>query len=66
MFTLIFFFLLLNIPLLVTRSIHPRCFWRINQNEDKDEDLMTDCAFPVKAVLLSVDKDYFNQILNVK
>uniref|UniRef100_A0A8C6G6L8 G-protein coupled receptors family 3 profile domain-containing protein n=1 Tax=Mus spicilegus TaxID=10103 RepID=A0A8C6G6L8_MUSSI len=66
MFTLIFFFLLLNIPLLVTRSIHPRCFWRIKQNEDKDEDLMTDCAFPVKAVLLSVDKDYFNQILNVK
>ncbi|XP_060222192.1 vomeronasal type-2 receptor 116-like [Meriones unguiculatus] len=41
MFTLILFYLLLHIPLLVASFIPSSCFWRVKQNEEKDGDLMT-------------------------
>ncbi|XP_029390573.1 vomeronasal type-2 receptor 116-like isoform X2 [Mus pahari] len=66
MFTFIFLFLLLNIPLLVARFIHPSCFWRLKQNEDMNEDLEKGCLFLLSAVQLSVEKDYFNHFLNIK
>ncbi|XP_076420470.1 vomeronasal type-2 receptor 116-like [Peromyscus maniculatus bairdii] len=61
MFTLIFLFFLLNIPLLVSR-----CFWRMKQNKDKDGDLSTGCIFFLWAVKEDVEKDYFNYILNTQ
>ncbi|XP_076420522.1 vomeronasal type-2 receptor 116-like isoform X1 [Peromyscus maniculatus bairdii] len=61
MFTLIFLFFLLNIPLLVSR-----CFWRMKQNKDKDGDLSTGCLFFLWAVKEHVEKDYFNYILNTQ
>ncbi|XP_052618829.1 vomeronasal type-2 receptor 116-like isoform X3 [Peromyscus californicus insignis] len=64
MFTLIFLFLLLNIPLLVSSIIHPKCFWRMKQNNDKDGHLLTGCIFFLLRVQWPVEKDYFNHILN--
>ncbi|XP_059109853.1 vomeronasal type-2 receptor 116-like [Peromyscus eremicus] len=64
MFTLIFLFLLLNIPLLVSSIIPPRCFWRMKQNKDKDRDLLTGCIFILYRVQWPVEKDYFSHILN--
>ncbi|XP_032752220.1 vomeronasal type-2 receptor 116-like [Rattus rattus] len=63
MFTFIFLFLLLNIPFFVAGFIHSGCFWRMKQNEDKDKDLEKGCAFPLRAIQLPVEKDYFNHIL---
>ncbi|XP_059109656.1 vomeronasal type-2 receptor 116-like isoform X2 [Peromyscus eremicus] len=64
MFILIFLFLLLNIPLLVSSITHPKCFWRMKQNNDKDGDLLTGCIFFLLRVQWPVGKDYFNHILN--
>ncbi|XP_059109645.1 vomeronasal type-2 receptor 116-like isoform X2 [Peromyscus eremicus] len=66
MFTLIFLFLLLNIPLLVSSITHPKCFWRMKQNNDKDGDLLTGCIFFLLRVQWPVEKDYFNYILNTQ
>ncbi|XP_059109653.1 vomeronasal type-2 receptor 116-like isoform X3 [Peromyscus eremicus] len=66
MFTLIFLFLLLNIPLPVSSFIHPRCLWRMKQNKDKDGDLLTGCIFILIRVQWPVEKDYFNHILNIQ
>ncbi|XP_052569648.1 vomeronasal type-2 receptor 116-like isoform X4 [Peromyscus californicus insignis] len=65
MLTLIFLFLLLNIPLLVSSFIHPRCFWKVKQNKSKDGDLLTSCIFSLGSVKWPVKKEYFNRILNV-
>ncbi|XP_028718032.1 vomeronasal type-2 receptor 116-like isoform X1 [Peromyscus leucopus] len=66
MFNLIFLFFLLNIPLLVASFIHPRCFWRMKQNEDKVGDLSSGCIFFLRVVKEHVEKDYFNYILNTQ
>ncbi|XP_038194839.1 vomeronasal type-2 receptor 116-like isoform X2 [Arvicola amphibius] len=66
MFALIFLFFFLNIPLLVSRFTQPRCFWRMNENKDKDEDLVTGCVFLLTTLQQPVEKDYFNDILNIK
>ncbi|XP_041911438.1 vomeronasal type-2 receptor 116-like isoform X2 [Arvicola amphibius] len=66
MFTLIFLFLLLNIPLLMPRFIYPTCFWRMKQNNDKDADLVKDCTFILTSVQWPVERDYFNNILNMQ
>ncbi|XP_076420512.1 vomeronasal type-2 receptor 116-like isoform X2 [Peromyscus maniculatus bairdii] len=66
MFTLIFLFFLLNIPLLVASFIHPRCFWRMKQNKDKDEDLLDGCIFFLRVLTENVEKDDFNYILNTQ
>ncbi|XP_059109638.1 vomeronasal type-2 receptor 116-like isoform X2 [Peromyscus eremicus] len=66
MFPLIFLFLLLNIPLLVSSITHPKCFWRMKQNNDKDGDLLTGCIFFLLRVQWPVEKDYFNYILNTQ
>ncbi|XP_028644528.1 vomeronasal type-2 receptor 116-like [Grammomys surdaster] len=66
MFTLILLFLLLNTPLLVADFIHPRCFWRMKQNEDKDGNLGRGCTFMIDAVRWPVEKEYFSHILNIK
>nr|XP_048308049.1 vomeronasal type-2 receptor 116-like isoform X1 [Myodes glareolus] len=63
MFTLIFLFFLLNIPLLMPRST---CFWRMEQNNDKDEDLVKDCTFMLTSVQWPVERDYFKNILNMQ
>ncbi|XP_036031998.1 vomeronasal type-2 receptor 116-like isoform X3 [Onychomys torridus] len=59
MFILIFLFLLLNSPLLVSSIIHPKCFWRMKQNNDK-----IGCIFFLFSEQGPVEKDYFNNILN--
>ncbi|OBS63654.1 hypothetical protein A6R68_07807, partial [Neotoma lepida] len=66
MFTLIFLFLLLNIPLIVSSFIHPRCFWKLKQNKSKDGDLLTGCIFILERVKWPVKKENFNHILNVQ
>ncbi|XP_028719171.1 vomeronasal type-2 receptor 116-like isoform X2 [Peromyscus leucopus] len=66
MFTLIFLFFLLNIPLLVDSFIHPRCFWRMKQNKDKDEDLLDGCIFFLRELKENIEKDYINYILNTQ
>ncbi|XP_041509345.1 vomeronasal type-2 receptor 116-like [Microtus oregoni] len=66
MFALIFLFFFLNIPLLVSRFTQPWCFWRMNENKDKDEDLVTGCVFFLKTEKQPVEKDYFNHILNTQ
>ncbi|XP_041509297.1 vomeronasal type-2 receptor 116-like isoform X1 [Microtus oregoni] len=66
MFTLIFLFFFLNIPLLVSRFTHSRCFWRMKQNKDKDGDLVAGCIFFLIGVEWPVKKDYFNHILNIE
>ncbi|XP_057610431.1 vomeronasal type-2 receptor 116-like [Chionomys nivalis] len=66
MFTLIFLIFFLNIPLLVSRFTQPRCFWRMNENKDKDEDLVTGSIFYLITVQRPVEKDYFNHILNIQ
>ncbi|XP_038194642.1 vomeronasal type-2 receptor 116-like isoform X2 [Arvicola amphibius] len=66
MFALIFLFFFLNIPLLVSRFTQPRCFWRMKENKDKDEDLVTGCVFFLTTVQRPVEKDYFNHILNTQ
>ncbi|XP_059109639.1 vomeronasal type-2 receptor 116-like isoform X1 [Peromyscus eremicus] len=66
MFTLIFLFLFLNIPLLVSSITHPKCFWRMKQNNYKDGDLLTGCIFFLFTVQRPVEKDYFNHILNTE
>ncbi|XP_031240893.1 vomeronasal type-2 receptor 116-like [Mastomys coucha] len=65
MLTLILFFLLLNTPLLVSFT-HPRCFWRMRQNEEKGEHLRTDCVFTFGVVKGPVEKEYFSRILNTQ
>ena len=66
MFTLIFLFLLLNIPLLVADFIHPRCFWKMKQNENKDRNQGTGCTFVIHALQQPVEKEYFSHILNIQ
>ncbi|XP_075815303.1 vomeronasal type-2 receptor 116-like isoform X5 [Microtus pennsylvanicus] len=66
MFPLIFLFFILNIPFLVSRFTQPRCFWRMRQNKDKGEDLTTGYVFFLKIVQQPVEKDYFNNILNMQ
>nr|XP_042125679.1 vomeronasal type-2 receptor 116-like [Peromyscus maniculatus bairdii] len=60
MFTLILFFLLLNIPLHMSSSIHPSCFWTMKQSEDKDG-IFQPCAFILEAVHRPVDITEFIQ-----
>ncbi|XP_059109797.1 vomeronasal type-2 receptor 116-like [Peromyscus eremicus] len=45
MLTLHFFFWIGNIPLLMSNLIHPKCFWRMKQNEDKHGEVVTGCVF---------------------
>ncbi|XP_028638141.1 vomeronasal type-2 receptor 116-like [Grammomys surdaster] len=59
MYTMILFFLLLNIPRLVADFFHPRCFWRMKQNEDKYANPGTGCAFFIASVKWPVEKEYF-------
>ncbi|XP_013210896.1 vomeronasal type-2 receptor 116-like [Microtus ochrogaster] len=66
MVALIFLFFFLNIPLLVSRFTQPRCFWRINENKDKGEDMVTGCVFFLMTEQRPVEKDYFNHILNIQ
>ncbi|XP_075815305.1 vomeronasal type-2 receptor 116-like [Microtus pennsylvanicus] len=66
MFPLIFLFFFLNIPLLVSRFTQPWCFWRMYENKDKDEDLLTGCVFFLITEQQPVEKDYFNHILNIQ
>ncbi|XP_027289670.1 vomeronasal type-2 receptor 116-like, partial [Cricetulus griseus] len=61
-----FLLLLLNIPILLASLMHPKCFWKIKQSEDKDGDLKTGCVFFPRTVQWPVDKKYFNQILNIQ
>ncbi|XP_032752178.1 vomeronasal type-2 receptor 116-like isoform X2 [Rattus rattus] len=61
--TVVFFFL--NIPLLMTNFIDPKCFWRVNLNEVTDKDLSITCSFILEAVQMPTEKDYFNQSLNI-
>nr|XP_042125685.1 vomeronasal type-2 receptor 116-like isoform X4 [Peromyscus maniculatus bairdii] len=63
MFTLTFLFLLVSIPLLVSSFIHRRDSWRINQNEDKDGDLLTGCVFSLAAAQWPIEKGNFNNDL---
>ncbi|XP_059100163.1 vomeronasal type-2 receptor 116-like [Peromyscus eremicus] len=49
MFTLILLFLLLNISLHVSSSIHPSCFWTTKQSEDKDG-IFQSCDFVLDTV----------------
>ncbi|XP_032752120.1 vomeronasal type-2 receptor 116-like isoform X3 [Rattus rattus] len=65
MIILMIVFFILNIPLLMANSVDPRCFWKINLNEVKDIDLDTSCYFILEAGQLPMEKDYFNQTLNV-
>ncbi|XP_076424159.1 vomeronasal type-2 receptor 116-like isoform X1 [Peromyscus maniculatus bairdii] len=66
MFTFVFLFLLMNIPLLVSSIIHPKCFWRMKQNNIKEGDLLTGCIFFLLRVQWPVEKDYFNHVLNTQ
>uniref|UniRef100_A0A8C2M5U8 G-protein coupled receptors family 3 profile domain-containing protein n=2 Tax=Cricetulus griseus TaxID=10029 RepID=A0A8C2M5U8_CRIGR len=66
MLILIFHLLLLNIPLLVARFIHPRCFWKMKQNKDKHGGLKTGCVFLPSIVERPVEKEYFKDILNIQ
>ncbi|XP_035309677.1 vomeronasal type-2 receptor 116-like [Cricetulus griseus] len=66
MLILIFLLLLLNIPLLMARFIHPRCFWKMKQNKDKTEELKTGCIFLPSIVERPVEKQYFKDILNIQ
>ncbi|XP_076424201.1 vomeronasal type-2 receptor 116-like isoform X6 [Peromyscus maniculatus bairdii] len=65
MLTLHFFFWLLNIPLLMSNLTHPKCFWRMKQNEDKPGEVVTGCVFYLIAVPRSLNKEYFNFVLDV-
>ncbi|XP_036031999.1 vomeronasal type-2 receptor 116-like isoform X1 [Onychomys torridus] len=58
MFTFILLFFLLNIPLHVASLIHPRCFWRMKQSEDKDGALQP-CAFILDVVPGPMDMNDF-------
>ncbi|EDL22246.1 mCG52599 [Mus musculus] len=66
MFTLIFLFLFLNIPLLVADFISPRCFWKMKQNEYRDRHHGTGCIFLILAIQQPVKKEYFSHILNIQ
>ncbi|XP_051017857.1 vomeronasal type-2 receptor 116-like [Acomys russatus] len=63
MFTLIFFYLLLNSPLLMMNFIPSRCFWRM-KNEEKYRELVEACFFFLYTVQWSVEKDYFSNLLD--
>ncbi|XP_035305038.1 vomeronasal type-2 receptor 116-like isoform X2 [Cricetulus griseus] len=65
MLILIFFFLLLNIPRLISSSIHPSCFWKMKHDEDEHGFLKIGCVFFPTIVQGPVEKEYFNDILNV-
>ncbi|XP_075815320.1 vomeronasal type-2 receptor 116-like isoform X2 [Microtus pennsylvanicus] len=66
MAALIFLFFFLNIPLLASRFTQPRCFWRMYEDKDKDEDWLTGWVFVLKTEQQPVEKDYFNHILNIE
>ncbi|NP_001092960.1 vomeronasal 2 receptor, 15 precursor [Rattus norvegicus] len=66
MFTLSLFFLLLNIPLLMTCLIYPRCFWSMRQDEYENRSLERGCAFFIRAVKWPVEKEYFSNALNIQ
>ncbi|XP_038958747.1 vomeronasal 2 receptor 30 isoform X1 [Rattus norvegicus] len=65
MFILMVVFFFLNLPHLMANFTDPRCFWRINLDEDQNKDLGISCSFILGAVQLPMEKDYFNQTLNV-
>ncbi|XP_038941769.1 vomeronasal 2 receptor 78 isoform X2 [Rattus norvegicus] len=65
MLILMVVFFLLHYPLLMANFIDPWCFWRTNLNEVKEKDLDINCAFILGAVQLPMEKDYFNETLNV-
>ncbi|XP_032752122.1 vomeronasal type-2 receptor 116-like isoform X2 [Rattus rattus] len=65
MFILMVLFFFLKLPLLVANFIDPRCFWRTNLNEIKENNLGISCSFILGAVQLSMENNYFNQTLNV-
>ncbi|XP_040590005.1 vomeronasal type-2 receptor 116-like [Mesocricetus auratus] len=66
MFIVVFLLLLLNIPIRMATFMHPRCFWKTKQSEDKDGDLKKSCAFSPREVQWQVDKEYLNQFLNIQ
>ncbi|XP_040590002.1 vomeronasal type-2 receptor 116-like [Mesocricetus auratus] len=66
MLILIFYLLLLKIPLFMVRFINPRCFWKMKQNEDKDGDLKTGYFFFPRAVQGPVEKEYFQNMFNTQ
>ncbi|XP_076783570.1 vomeronasal type-2 receptor 116-like [Arvicanthis niloticus] len=66
MYTMVLFFLLLNIPLLEANFINPRCFWRMKQDEDNDANLDTGCTFFILPVRRPVEKEYFSHISNIQ
>ncbi|XP_036050343.1 vomeronasal type-2 receptor 116-like isoform X1 [Onychomys torridus] len=66
MLTLSFFYFgLLNIPLLMSNFIHPKCFWRMKQNGDKHGDVVTGCVFFLAPVQSSMEKEYLNFVPDV-
>ncbi|XP_032752182.1 vomeronasal type-2 receptor 116-like isoform X1 [Rattus rattus] len=65
MFILMVVFFFLNLPHLMANFTDPRCFWRINLDEYQNKDLDIHCSFIVAAVQLPMEKDYFNQTLNI-
>ncbi|XP_028719237.1 vomeronasal type-2 receptor 116-like isoform X1 [Peromyscus leucopus] len=69
MLTLYFFFWILNIPLLMSNLTHPKCFWRMKQNEDKHGEVVPGCVFYLIAGQSSVVqadlKEYLRFTLDV-
>ncbi|XP_063130891.1 vomeronasal 2 receptor 19 isoform X2 [Rattus norvegicus] len=66
MFTIILFFLLLNIPLFVADFIYPRCFWRMKQKEEKNGNMGIGCTFFLHAVKWHLENEYFSHISNIQ
>ncbi|XP_032750547.1 vomeronasal type-2 receptor 116-like [Rattus rattus] len=66
MFIMILLLLSLNVPLLVADFFHPRCFWRMKQNEHKIRSPGTGCTFFIESVKWPVEKEYFSHIFNTQ
>ncbi|XP_003515686.1 vomeronasal type-2 receptor 116 [Cricetulus griseus] len=66
MLKLCLLYLLLNIALLVTSVMHPRCFWRMKLSEDKDADLVTCYIFFLQLWQGIMDIDFFNKRLDLQ
>ncbi|XP_027290198.1 vomeronasal type-2 receptor 116-like [Cricetulus griseus] len=66
MFNLTFLLLLLNIQIHFGSFMQSRCFWKMKQKEGKHGDLKSGCLFSPRTVQWPVDKEYFNQILNIQ
>ncbi|XP_038948389.1 vomeronasal 2 receptor, 71 isoform X3 [Rattus norvegicus] len=58
--------LLLKFSLILCSFTEPSCFWRIQNNEDNDGDLRSDCGFVLITYEGPIEENFYNNVINFR